>query len=99
MNLHLNNVNDQQNVTIPDILKQVLIQGVDEAVNGEDTTGFLGYCPQENALWSNLTVKEHLEMYAVVKGIQKDAAAVAINQYGLAKDPAFIVQIKSQRFG
>uniref|UniRef100_A0ABM5FN96 ABC-type organic anion transporter ABCA8-like isoform X2 n=1 Tax=Pogona vitticeps TaxID=103695 RepID=A0ABM5FN96_9SAUR len=59
---------------------QVLIKGVDAPANEENTPGFLGYCPQENALWSNLTVKEHLEIYAAVKGIQKDAAAVAINR-------------------
>nr|XP_056704743.1 ABC-type organic anion transporter ABCA8-like [Euleptes europaea] len=46
----------------------------------ENATGFLGYCPQENALWSNLTVREHLEIYAAVKGIRKDAAAIAIDK-------------------
>ncbi|XP_048345642.1 ABC-type organic anion transporter ABCA8-like isoform X2 [Sphaerodactylus townsendi] len=46
----------------------------------ENTTGFLGYCSQENALWSNLSVREHLEIYAAVKGIRKDSAAIAINR-------------------
>ncbi|XP_077184470.1 ATP-binding cassette sub-family A member 10-like isoform X2 [Paroedura picta] len=46
----------------------------------ENMTGFLGYCPQENALWSNLTMREHLEVYAAVKGIKKDDALVAIHR-------------------
>ena len=46
-----------------------------------DTPGFLGYCPQENALWPNLTVKEHLEIFAAVRGLRKSHAAVAITRY------------------
>uniref|UniRef100_A0A8D2JFK5 ABC transporter domain-containing protein n=1 Tax=Varanus komodoensis TaxID=61221 RepID=A0A8D2JFK5_VARKO len=52
----------------------------------EDTAEFLGHCPQENALWPNLTVKEHLEIYAAVKGIRKEAAAITINRYGQHKN-------------
>ncbi|XP_054834193.1 ATP-binding cassette sub-family A member 9-like isoform X2 [Eublepharis macularius] len=62
---------------------QVLIKKANAATSfakEENGTGFLGYCPQENALWSNLTMREHLEVYAAVKGIRKDAAAVAINR-------------------
>ncbi|XP_062976121.1 ATP-binding cassette sub-family A member 10-like [Elgaria multicarinata webbii] len=65
---------------------QMLIKGVDAVATEENTVGFLGYCPQENTLWSNLTVKEHLEIYAAVKGIQKDAAAIAINRIAKALD-------------
>ncbi|XP_061471616.1 ABC-type organic anion transporter ABCA8-like isoform X2 [Rhineura floridana] len=59
---------------------QVLIKGADAAATEENAAGFLGYCPQEDALWSNLTMKEHLEIFAAVKGIQKGAAAIAINR-------------------
>ncbi|KAG8505134.1 ATP-binding cassette sub-family A member 9 [Galemys pyrenaicus] len=41
---------------------------------------FLGYCPQENALWPNLTVQEHLEVFAAVKGLRKADATVAIGR-------------------
>ncbi|KAM9597858.1 LOW QUALITY PROTEIN: ATP-binding cassette sub-family A member 9 [Trichechus inunguis] len=44
----------------------------------EDTVRFLGYCPQENPLWPNLTVREHLEVYATVKGLRKEDASAAI---------------------
>ncbi|XP_012893511.1 PREDICTED: ATP-binding cassette sub-family A member 9 [Dipodomys ordii] len=44
----------------------------------EDTQGFLGYCPQENLLWPVLTVREHLEVYAAVKGLRRKHASITI---------------------
>jgi ATP-binding cassette, subfamily A (ABC1), member 3 len=32
----------------------------------------IGYCPQFDALSENLTSREHLELYAAIKGIPKD---------------------------
>ena len=40
--------------------------------------GFLGHCPQESALWPSLTVREHLEVSAAVKGLRRADAAAAI---------------------
>uniref|UniRef100_A0A8C0IR44 ATP binding cassette subfamily A member 10 n=1 Tax=Chelonoidis abingdonii TaxID=106734 RepID=A0A8C0IR44_CHEAB len=61
---------------------QVVMKGADAAASQpeEDTTDFLGYCPQENPLWQNLTVQEHLEVYAAVKGMRKEDAAVTIQR-------------------
>uniref|UniRef100_A0A673V4C3 ATP binding cassette subfamily A member 8 n=1 Tax=Suricata suricatta TaxID=37032 RepID=A0A673V4C3_SURSU len=55
---------------------QVLLKGSREG----DPLGFLGYCPQENGLWPSLTVKEHLEVFAAVKGLRKADAAAAITR-------------------
>uniref|UniRef100_A0A8D1DDR9 ABC transporter domain-containing protein n=1 Tax=Sus scrofa TaxID=9823 RepID=A0A8D1DDR9_PIG len=55
---------------------QVLLKGSSRG----DPLGFLGYCPQENALWPSLTVKEHLEVFAAVKGLRKADAAAAIER-------------------
>ncbi|XP_028617102.1 ATP-binding cassette sub-family A member 8-B [Grammomys surdaster] len=55
---------------------QVLLKGSGEG----DTLEFLGYCPQENALWPNLTVREHLEVFAAVKGLSRSHAAVSITR-------------------
>lgn len=55
---------------------QVLLKGS----SGGDALEFLGYCPQENALWPNLTVRQHLEVYAAVKGLRKGDAKVAITR-------------------
>ncbi|XP_015999134.2 ATP-binding cassette sub-family A member 9 [Rousettus aegyptiacus] len=55
---------------------QVALKGSSEG----DPPEFLGYCPQENALWPNLTVREHLEVFAAVKGLRRADAAVAITR-------------------
>ncbi|XP_029339879.1 ATP-binding cassette sub-family A member 9 isoform X2 [Mus caroli] len=55
---------------------QVFLKGS----GGGAALGFLGYCPQENVLWPNLTVKEHLELYAAVKGLKKKDAVVTISR-------------------
>uniref|UniRef100_A0A8C3FSX6 ABC transporter domain-containing protein n=1 Tax=Chrysemys picta bellii TaxID=8478 RepID=A0A8C3FSX6_CHRPI len=51
---------------------------------GENPTGFLGHCPQENPLWPNLTVQQHLEVYAAVKGLRKEDAVVTIKRIAKA---------------
>ncbi|XP_036925868.1 ABC-type organic anion transporter ABCA8 isoform X2 [Sturnira hondurensis] len=55
---------------------QVLLKGSSEG----DIPKFLGYCPQEDALWPNLTVRQHLEVFAAVKGLRKADAKVAITR-------------------
>lgn len=42
---------------------------------------FLGYCPQENTLWPTLTVREHLQVFAAVKGLRKGDSTAAISGY------------------
>ncbi|KAL3223630.1 hypothetical protein MRX96_027300 [Rhipicephalus microplus] len=32
----------------------------------------LGYCPQHDALWNNLTLREHLRLFAALRGIRYD---------------------------
>ncbi|NWS41907.1 ABCAA protein, partial [Probosciger aterrimus] len=41
---------------------------------------FLGYCPQEDPLWPDLTVHQHLQVYAAVKGVSKEDMAAAVNR-------------------
>ncbi|XP_009871337.1 PREDICTED: ATP-binding cassette sub-family A member 10-like, partial [Apaloderma vittatum] len=41
---------------------------------------FLGYCPQEDPLWPDLTLHEHLRVYAAVKGVRKEDTAAAVNR-------------------
>uniref|UniRef100_A0A8D1GTD9 ATP binding cassette subfamily A member 9 n=1 Tax=Sus scrofa TaxID=9823 RepID=A0A8D1GTD9_PIG len=47
---------------------------------GDGRVQFLGYCPQENVLWPVLTAREHLEVFAAVKGLRKADASVAISR-------------------
>lgn len=30
----------------------------------------VGYCPQVNPLWPRVTLQEHLEVYAAIKGLK-----------------------------
>lgn len=50
----------------------------------------IGYCPQFCAHFENMTAREHLEMYAAIKGIPKQCvkAAVAkkLQEVGLSED-------------
>uniref|UniRef100_A0A8C8X224 ATP binding cassette subfamily A member 10 n=1 Tax=Panthera leo TaxID=9689 RepID=A0A8C8X224_PANLE len=46
----------------------------------DDTVKFLGYCPQENSLWPGLTGKDHVELYAAVKGMSKQEAALSTSR-------------------
>ncbi|XP_064351692.1 ATP-binding cassette sub-family A member 9-like [Camelus dromedarius] len=48
--------------------------------SGADALGFLGYRPQENARWPSLTVQEHLEVFAAMKGLRKADAMAAVTR-------------------
>ena len=47
----------------------VTIAGKDIVKNFDTVRHLLGYCPQHNALFSSVTVIEHLYFYAVLKGL------------------------------
>ncbi|CAG2105325.1 unnamed protein product [Medioppia subpectinata] len=32
----------------------------------------IGYCPQQDTLWKNITVREHLTLFAIISGVQKN---------------------------
>ncbi|NWS10674.1 ABCA9 protein, partial [Pachyramphus minor] len=59
---------------------QVLMKRGDGAAPQDHGPTFLGYCPQENPLWLDLTVHEHLRVYAAVKGLCKGDAAAAVTR-------------------
>ncbi|XP_074778515.1 ABC-type organic anion transporter ABCA8-like isoform X1 [Athene noctua] len=60
---------------------EVLLQGRDAVASspGQRSPGCLGCCPQRDPLWPALTVHQHLEAYAAVRGMSKEDAAVSIN--------------------
>lgn len=45
----------------------------------------LGYCPQFDALLERLTVKDHLELYASIRGLGKEAVESALSDFKLVK--------------
>uniref|UniRef100_A0A8C6K5G4 Uncharacterized protein n=1 Tax=Melopsittacus undulatus TaxID=13146 RepID=A0A8C6K5G4_MELUD len=48
--------------------------------------GYLGCCLQQDPLWPDLTVHQHLQVYAAVRGMRKEDAAVTINRIEKALD-------------
>uniref|UniRef100_A0A8B9YQI6 ATP binding cassette subfamily A member 10 n=1 Tax=Bos mutus grunniens TaxID=30521 RepID=A0A8B9YQI6_BOSMU len=58
--------------------------GVVRGVGGSPAHGggfrHLGYCPQEDVLWPDLTVREHLDLYSAVKGLTKEEAALSVSR-------------------
>ncbi|NXM38200.1 ABCA9 protein, partial [Gymnorhina tibicen] len=46
----------------------------------DQAPAFLGYCPQENPLWLDLTPQQHLRVYAAVKGLRKEDTAAAVDR-------------------
>ncbi|KAM9222038.1 ATP-binding cassette sub-family A member 9-like [Leptosomus discolor] len=67
---------------------EVLLKGHDGAVSspGQGSPGCLGCCPQQDPLWPDLTVHQHLEAYAAVRGMRKGDAAVIISRIAKALD-------------
>eukprot|EP01100_Stratorugosa_tubuloviscum_P010335 TRINITY_DN4406_c1_g2_i2.p1 TRINITY_DN4406_c1_g2~~TRINITY_DN4406_c1_g2_i2.p1 ORF type:complete len:802 (+),score=276.07 TRINITY_DN4406_c1_g2_i2:57-2462(+) len=59
--------------------------------NFEDVYSIIGICPQQNILWDKLTGREHLELFAKIRGIASDAIDIiverSLNNFGL-KDHA-----------
>ncbi len=56
----------------------------------EKTRRRVGYCPQFDAHFANMTGREHVELYATIKGIPfsfvKDAAAAKLAEVGLSAE-------------
>lgn len=65
------------------------LAGFSVANEPEKTRRIVGYCPQFDAHFTNLTGREHVELYASIKGIPvsliKEAAAAKLAQVGLSE--------------
>jgi len=65
------------------------LAGYSVANEPEKTRRTVGYCPQFDAHFTNLTGREHVELYASIKGIPlslvKEAAAAKLAQVGLSE--------------
>ena len=47
-----------------------LIQVNGQTVDSNDIHKYIGYCPQHNTLWNEITLKEHLRLFAAIRGIR-----------------------------
>lgn len=55
-----------------------MLVGLDVAKNVEKVHHLIGYCPQFDALFETLTVREHLELYARIKCLEADKILTAV---------------------
>lgn len=49
--------------------------------NINDAFLLMGYCPQHDAQWKNITVREHLECYAAIRGVLPDEIPRVVEMY------------------
>lgn len=59
----------------------VQIGGESITSNMNSAFQLLGYCPQHDALWKNITVREHLECYASIRGVPYNDISRIVNLY------------------
>ncbi|NXC83872.1 ABCAA protein, partial [Cercotrichas coryphoeus] len=59
---------------------QVLLKRGGGGGSQEQAPAFLGYCPQENPLWLDLTPQQHLRLYAAVKGLCQEDTTAAVHR-------------------
>ena len=52
--------------------------GQDMLTSQASARGSLGVCPQHDVLWPELTVKEHLDTFAAIKGVPRAALAAEV---------------------
>ena len=57
----------------------IFIKGKQIPKNIQDLYGQIGYCPQTDPIFDNLTVKEHLEFYGSIKGMSAEMMASQID--------------------
>lgn len=59
-----------------------VINGCDIRTNMDKARGSMGFCPQHNILFDELTVREHILFYCALKGLSNDAAEREVKKYG-----------------
>jgi ABC-type multidrug transport system ATPase subunit len=66
-----------------------LLAGYSVTTQPEETRRRIGYCPQFDAHFTNMTGREHVELYGAIKGIPKhlisDAASSKLAEVGLSE--------------
>ena len=62
------------------------ICGFDVRTQFEEARQLIGYCPQFDSIFDTLTVQEHLEFYAKIKGIVRDKREALIKEQILKMD-------------
>ncbi|XP_019349796.1 cholesterol transporter ABCA5 [Alligator mississippiensis] len=79
---------------------QVLMGDDSFGPNGEaDLIKFVGYCPQINPLWPDVTLQEHFEIYGAIKGMSKSDVKEVIKRIASALDLKEHLQKTTKKLG
>eukprot|EP00903_Cladosiphon_okamuranus_P008962 g8576.t1 len=65
---------------LPPTTGSAFLSGFDVGKNPEEIHRLVGYCPQFDAQFETLTGREHLSLYAAIKGIAPEKRAAAVKQ-------------------
>ncbi|XP_049766661.1 cholesterol transporter ABCA5-like isoform X1 [Schistocerca cancellata] len=60
---------------------RVQIGGHNITSNIAEAFQLMGYCPQHDAQWKNITVREHLECYAAIRGVPPEDIQRVVDMY------------------
>ncbi|XP_053381131.1 cholesterol transporter ABCA5-like [Mercenaria mercenaria] len=60
---------------------QVFVGGHDVRSSLFNSFGVMGFCPQHDALWDSVTLKEHLQCFSKIRGIRPDEINPCIDFY------------------
>uniref|UniRef100_H2YP14 ABC transporter domain-containing protein n=1 Tax=Ciona savignyi TaxID=51511 RepID=H2YP14_CIOSA len=64
---------------------QIFVSGHSIQSNLSQVFQEMGYCPQDNPLWEEITLREHLEIYATAQGLSKQVVPAAAERYKCIK--------------
>ena len=59
---------------------KVYVAGYDVSKDPLEAFQRMGYCPQVDALWPTVTLEEHLELFARIRGVPWDEVKRVIDQ-------------------
>ncbi|XP_034959956.1 cholesterol transporter ABCA5 isoform X2 [Zootoca vivipara] len=79
---------------------QVLMGDYSLGENNEDSgMRFVGYCPQTNPLWPDITLQEHFEIYGAIKGMNESDMNEVIKSVSSALDFKEHLQKRTKKLG
>ncbi|NXQ10865.1 ABCA5 protein, partial [Peucedramus taeniatus] len=65
----------------------------------EDSVKFVGYCPQTNPLWPDITLQEHFEIYGAIKGMSQSDVKEVIKRIASVLDLKDHLQKTTKKLG
>ncbi|NXM08997.1 ABCA5 protein, partial [Tyrannus savana] len=65
----------------------------------DDSVKFVGYCPQTNPLWPDITLQEHFEIYGAIKGMSQSDVKEVVKRIASALDLKDHLQKTTKKLG